>query len=169
MTTHMRQKPTDYEKAEELFRDAELKEERGDFKGAFKSLLTAARLGDVSSQINLGNFYARGKGVRKDLKEAARWYKKAYRSGRSAGAVNLSVDLQRQGNMRGAIAWLKRAVAMNDGDACVQLAKLYMAKRGGAKTAAALLKTALSLNRSETSDEAREQAQRMLKSMRTHL
>jgi TPR repeat protein len=90
---------------------------------------------------------------------------KVYRNGVSAGAVSLSVDLQKQGNMRGAIAWLKRAAAMNDGDACVQLARIYLKRRGGTKTAAALLRKAASFSSGGTSDDAREQAEVLLKSI----
>ena len=86
--------PSDSLTAEELFRDAELREERRDFRGAFKSLLIAANRGDLLSFLNLGNYYAVGRGVRKDLREAARWYKRAYRNGVSAGALNLSVILK---------------------------------------------------------------------------
>jgi len=127
--------------------------------------MAAARLGNVMSQLSLGNFYSRGRGVKKNVEEAARWYMKVYRNGLSAGAVNLSVDLQNRGNMRGAIAWLKRAAAMNDGDACVQLARIYLKRRGGTKTAANLLRKAASFGSSGTSDDAREQAEVLLKSI----
>jgi hypothetical protein len=147
---------------EELFRDAELLEERGDFRGAFKSLLIAAQKGEILSQLNLGNYYAAGRGVPKDLREAARWYKRAYRNGRSAGAVNLSADLEKQGNIRGAIVWLKRAVAMNDGDACIRLAKIYLEKRNGTETASQLLKQAVSLSPGYISDDGRDEAKKLL-------
>ena len=149
--------------AAELFRDAELKEEQGDLRGAFRSLLAAAKRGDILSPLNLGNFYASGRGVRKNLQEAARWYKRAYRSGQSAGAINLAVDLQKQGNVRGAIAWLKRAVVMDDGEACVQLAQIYLKRRNGAKTAANLLRKAISLSPSNISDESKEHAKVLLR------
>lgn len=151
--------------ADELFRDAEQKEGRGDFSGAFDSHMAAARLGNVLSQLALGNCYSRGRGVQKNTQEAARWYMKVYRNGISAGAVNLSVDLQNQGNIRGAIAWLKRAAAMDDGDACVQLARIYLKRRGGTKVATGLLRKAVSFSSSETSDDAREQAEVLLKSI----
>ena len=47
--------------ADDLFLDAEHKEERGDFKGAFQSLRHAAELGHALSQIQLGNFYSAGR------------------------------------------------------------------------------------------------------------
>ena len=162
----MRQKiQSDSANADGLFRDAERKEDRGDFRGAFESHLAAARLGNVLSQLAVGNFYSTGRGVKRNAQEAARWYMKVYRNGVSAGAVNLSVDLQNQGNMRGAIAWLKRAAAMNDGDACVQLARIYLKRRGGTKTAASLLRKATSFSSSGTSNDAREQAEVLLKSI----
>jgi TPR repeat protein len=149
--------------AEELFRDAEQKEERGDFSGAFQSLLVSAKLGNVLSQLNLGNFYATARGVKKNLQEAARWYKKVYRNGVPSGALNHSVDLQKQGNERGAITWLKRAAAMDHGDACVRLAKIYLKKRNGIKTAADFLRKAVSLSRSNISDDTKKQAEALLK------
>jgi TPR repeat protein len=157
-----RRTQSDSRSAEELFRDAELREERGDFRGAFKSLLIAAKRGDLLSSLNLGNYYAVGRGVRKDLREAARWYKRAYRLGNSDGALNLSVDLENQGNTRGAIAWLKRAVAMDDGDAHVRLAKIYLKKRNGAETASNLLNQALLLGPGYISDDARDEAKKLL-------
>jgi TPR repeat protein len=154
---------TTHTSGEDLFRDAELKEERGDFKGAFQSLLLASKMGDFRCQINLGNFYAAGRGTRKDLKEAARWYRRAYRAGNCTGALNLAIDLEKQGNIRGAIKWLRRAEALNDGDACVRLARIYLKKRNGTKTATDLLKKAISLGPSDSSEDTKDQASILLK------
>jgi len=151
--------------AEELFRDAELKGEQGDLSGAFRCLLAGARQGDALSQLALGNCYSAGRGVQKNLQEAARWYKRAYRSGLSAGALNLSVDLQKQGNERGTIAWLTRAAAMDDGDAYVRLAKIYLKRRNGTAAATDLLRKAVSLNRNNISDDTKRQAEALLKRM----
>lgn len=147
---------------EELFRDAELKEERGDLCGALRSLLAAAKLGELLSPLNVGNFYAAGRGVGKNPKEAARWYKRAYREGNSAGALNLAVGLENQGNLRNAVVWLKRAIAMNDGDSHLRLARIYLKRRNGTKAAVDLLNRAISLSPTDISDEAREQAQELL-------
>jgi TPR repeat protein len=68
-----------------------------DFRNAFKCFLTAAQLGDTWGQVNLGNFYARGTGVRRSLRRAAYWYKKAYNNGNSCGALNLAIDRRNQG------------------------------------------------------------------------
>jgi hypothetical protein len=45
-----------------------------DLQSYFK---VAARLGDVDAQQELGFCYANGKGCKKDLKEAAKWYRAA--------------------------------------------------------------------------------------------
>ena len=139
--------------AEELFRDAELREERARFSRCLQEPVDRReqrRSSEFSQSWKL--LRCRGVDVRKDLREAARWYKRAYRNGVSAGALNLSVDLENQGNTRGAIAWLKRAVAMNDGEAHVRLAKIYLKKRNGTETASNLLKQAVLLSPSYISD-----------------
>ena len=51
----------------------------------------AARLGDVDAQQELGFCYANGKGCKKDLKEAAKWYRAAVSLGRSFVLVSLIV------------------------------------------------------------------------------
>jgi hypothetical protein len=115
--------------------------------------------------VNVGNFYAAGTGTRRDLKEAALWYKRAYRQGLRDGASNLAVDLRNAGNLRGAVAWFRRAVALNDGDACIELAKMVQERRHGRSKAEGLLRRALSLSPSDLSDAGREEAERLLASL----
>ncbi len=149
--------------AEGLFREAEQHEEKGDFRGAFKCLLAAAQLGHHMSQLNLGNFYASGTGVKRDLAKAAHWYKKAYKNGNNDGALNLAIDKRNGGNIRSAVIWFKKAVAMNSGEACIELAKIYKARKGGQKTAADLLRRALRMSRDNISDLGKEEAESLLK------
>jgi TPR repeat protein len=144
--------------AEDLFLRAEWSEERGHLSEAFKFLLAAARLGDASSQLNLANFYSEGKGVPKSLAQAAKWYKVAYRNGNRSTALNLALDLEKQGHTRAAIAWLKRAVVLNDGDACVALAKLYKNKRIQIE----LLRKAMLMSSDDITQDARSEAQELL-------
>ena len=151
--------------AEKLFLEAEQFEEKGDLRSAFERLLAGARLGDTGSQLNLGNFYASGMGTRKSLKSAAYWYKKAYKGGYSTAALNLAIDRRNAGNTRSAIIWFKKAIAMGDGEACIALAKIYNARKGGPKTAAGLLKRALRLNRDCISEAGREEAESLLSGM----
>ncbi len=148
-----------------LFLEAERYEETGDFSSAFKCLLAAAQLGDSGSQLNLGNFYASGKGVRKSLEKAAYWYKRAYRSGDRSAASNLAIDRRNEGNIRSAVIWFKKAIALKDGDACIPLARIYKGRKGGQKIAVALLKRALRMSRSDFSESGREEAESLLKEL----
>lgn len=158
---------TKYDKtpdAERMFLEAERAEEKGDFRKAFELLLECAQSGHAGSQLNLGNFYAWGQGVRRDLKKAAYWYKRAYRSGYDIGAFNLAIDRRNQGDVRSAVIWFKKAVAMNSGEACVELAKIYKTRKDR-RAAVGLLKRAVRLNRDHISDAVKEEAESLLKQM----
>src|SRR5262245_58093246 len=149
--------------ATKLFNAADKLEEKRDFRGAFKLYLSAAQSGDTWSQINLGNCYASGKGTKRDLDKAEYWYKKAYRNGNSTGALNLAIDKKKQGNLRSAVNWLKKAVAMNDGSACVQLAKIYSPQARNWPLAESLLRRVLRMDRDHASELDKEQAESLLK------
>jgi TPR repeat protein len=151
--------------AESLFVEAERFEEKGEFKQAFHCLLTAAELGHSGSQLNLGNFYASGKGIKRDFEKAARWYKEAYKNGESSGAHNLAIDLREQGNARSAETWFKKAIAMNDGSAYLALAKMYTPRRNGKKAAAGLLERAQLLSRSDICEDDKEEVESLLKQL----
>lgn len=150
-----------------LFRQAELCEEDGSFRQAFRYLLKGAQLNHVMSQVNVGNYYSSGKGVTRDLNKAAYWYKRAYQNGDSDGALNLAIDQRNQGRLRSAVLWFKRAAAMKNGDAFIELAKLYGSSRKNKPVAMNLLLAALRLDSSHISDEARESAERLVKSLRS--
>lgn len=113
-------------KAETLFRAAEIFEELGDLRTAFQCLSVAAGLGHSGSQIQLGNMYASGRGTKRDLGLAAKWYRKAFRGGDAGGAFNLEIDRRISGDRRSAISWFRKAAAQNHGGAMIELAKLYM-------------------------------------------
>jgi TPR repeat protein len=152
---------------EELSREGERYEEGGDFRNAFRFLTLAAQLGHIGSQLNLGNYYAWGKGTRRNSRKAAYWYKKAYRNGHSDGAHNLAIDWRNEGNLKSAVVWLKKAIEMNNGDSVIELARIYKVRKGGQKAACKLLKRALRMNRDQISDAGREEAKMLLKQIMT--
>ena len=157
--------PVKREKTADHLLEAERYEEAGDFRSAFKCLLAGAQLGDSGCQTNLGNFYASGKGVRKSLEKAEYWYRRAYRNGYRSAASNLAIDKRNQGNIRSAVIWFKKAIELKDGDACIPLAKIYKARRGGQKVAVGLLRRALRMSRSDLSESGREEAESLLKEL----
>ena len=162
MTAAKRKKTAD---AEKFLLEAERYEESGDLKSAFKSLLAGARLEDSGCQANLGNFYSSGKGTRKSLENAAYWYRRAYRNGAGYAASNLAIDCRNAGNIRSAVIWFKKAIVRKDGDACIPLAKIYVARRGGQKVAITLLRHALRMSRDYLSQSGREEAESLLREL----
>ena len=56
---------------------------------SFEETLNAAEQGDAEAKFKLGRIYHRGDDVRKDLVEAAKWYRKAAEQGDASGQVEL--------------------------------------------------------------------------------
>jgi TPR repeat protein len=162
------------EQLDALFIAAEYFESCGEPRKAFECLLAGAMAGDQSCQMNLGNFFADGTGVRRDPGKAAYWYQRAYhnvaRHGvRSSGAAhNYALDLYRAGKIRRAISWFEKARALKDGSAMVWLARIEVERHGvkGHAKAARLLKQVLKLQvHAEASEQEHEDAARMLREL----
>src|SRR5579871_3787537 len=116
-------------RAETLFRAANVFEELEMFRDAFKCHLIAAELNHKFSQLNLGSYYASGRGVRKNLKLAESWSKRAYKNGVGAAAHNLALEKRGEGDIKAAIGWLKKAIAKQEAAAYVELADIYAGKK----------------------------------------
>jgi len=102
---------------EELFIRAAKQEEKGKFRSAFQLYLAAAKSGDTSCQVNVGNFYDDGTGVRRNRKVALYWYKRAYRRGVASAASNIGVVWRNEKNPKRAVQWFKKAVLLGDDEA----------------------------------------------------
>lgn len=163
MNTVLRSKRQD---AEALFLAAERFEEERKFAEAARCLLKAAALGHSSSQLNLGNFYASGTGVRKNLTKAAYWYMAAHRRGNPTAARNLAIDKVSAGNTRSAILWFKKGIDKQDGGSYIGLAKIYVGQRDGKEKAIRLLERVRKMSKMHASDLDREQAEELLAKLR---
>ena len=152
------------QRADELLRQADRLDDAKQYRKAFALFLESAMLGDTGAQVNVGNYYAAGRGTGKNLAEAERWYRKAYQAGDSGGANNLACDKRDAKNYRAAVLWFKKAIALDDGDAAVELAKMHL-KRKQTKQAIAALETALSMDSLHTSEYGREEAVRILEQL----
>ena len=62
--------------ASSLFDRACKHEERDQMRLAFRLMLKAAKLGDEGAQLNVGNYYIDGTGVRQNHLAAWHWYKR---------------------------------------------------------------------------------------------
>jgi TPR repeat protein len=113
-------------KAESLFIRADKADDAGDFRSAFRLMLAAAKLGDVGAQVNVGNYYDAGKGVRRNLSAALYWYKRAYRRGCSSAASNIGVLWRNERNLPRALEWFERAARLGDDEANLEIGKHYL-------------------------------------------
>ena len=103
-------------KADRLWRNASALEDDGKIVEAIRLYRVAAKLGDSSSQNNLGNLLDDSvKSARK--KEAVYWYKRAVASGSPSSAWNLAMHYRNLGKPRWQMHWLRVAAKLGEPDA----------------------------------------------------
>jgi uncharacterized protein len=113
-------------RTEELFIQAANFEEKGDMRSAFRLYLAAAKSGDSGSQLNVGNLYDAGRGVRRNRVAALYWYRRAYRRGSSSAASNIGIMWRNEKKLKRALEWFQKAVRLGDDEANLEIAKHYL-------------------------------------------
>jgi hypothetical protein len=99
------------------------------------ALLAKANSGDTAAQVLLGDCYASGKGVTRDLNLAAEWYRKAAEKGDIGAELHLAA-LYRDGgknfprDMAQAADWYRKAAELGDVTAQATLGVLYSIGQG---------------------------------------
>jgi uncharacterized protein len=93
-------------------------------------LQTKAGQGFIKQELELAADYFAGRGVPRDLSQAAYWYRKAAEQGNPPAQVNLgymyTVGMGVSRDTAEAVKWYRRAASSNSPDAKVNLASLYM-------------------------------------------
>jgi TPR repeat protein len=112
--------------ANDIFVRADKEADKGNLESAFRLFLAGARAGDRSCQVNLGNFYDGGMGVRRNRSAAMYWYKRAYRRGDSSAANNIGVMWRNEKKYSRALEWFRKAVKLGDDEANLEIAKHYL-------------------------------------------
>ena len=102
----------------------------GNYAEALKWYRRGAELEDVSSQTHLAEMYLEGWGVRRDLREALRWYMPSAGSGYAlseykVGLVYQQGDSNVPRDMRAAVEWFNKAAARGFARAQNDLGALY--------------------------------------------
>lgn len=103
--------------------------------GIDPALLVKANGGDATAQVMVGEHYAAGDGVGRDLSQAAVWYKKAAGTGDISGQMHLAA-LYRDGgkgfarDMAQAAIWYRKAAEQGDVTAQATLGLLYSLGQG---------------------------------------
>ena len=111
---------------DDLFVRAAKEADKGNLRAAFRLFLAAARAGDTSCQINLGNFYDEGKGVRRDPAAAMYWYKRAYRRGEASAAHNIGVMYRNEEKHTRAVQWFRKSVRLGNSESNLDIAKYFL-------------------------------------------
>jgi TPR repeat protein len=147
---------------DDLFRRADAAYEKGEMKSAFRLFLAAAKKGDPGCQMNLGNLYANGRGVKPNHKAAMYWYLRAYRQGMNSAAHNIGLMLRDKGKFDRAIGWLERA---EDGEADLDIAKIYLRNKNDITKAIQYLNRTLQADRRYMLQESRQEARDLLREL----
>ncbi len=109
-----------------LFFRADKEWNRGKLRSAFRLFLLAAKGGDKASQVNVGNFYSDGTGIRRNIPKALYWYRRAYRRGDASAANNIGIVWRDAGNQQRALSWFLRAVKLGNDGSNLEIAKYYL-------------------------------------------
>ena len=113
-------------KADSLFDRADKAVDRGDMRSAFRLMLASVKLGNTGAQINVGNYYADGTGVRRNRSAALYWYKRAYRRGDYNAAHNIGILWRDEGKIQRALQWFLRAVELGDDESNLDIGKHFL-------------------------------------------
>ncbi|MGH9746547.1 MAG: tetratricopeptide repeat protein [Candidatus Acidiferrales bacterium] len=149
-------------RANELYRRGDEAWSKGHLRPAFRLFLAAARAGMEAAFSTVGNFYHNGIGVNANPDTALDWYRLAYRAGARSVANNIGCILRDRKKFGQAIEWFRRAVQQKDGDANLNIAKIYLHKGDLVKTRSYLDKTRRS---PWATEQSKEEARSLLRKM----
>jgi len=90
--------------------------------------------GDAQAQLTLGNYYASGTGVSRDLVKAAKWHRKAAEQGLPRAQFRVAFEYSNGVGVKldliEGVKWLRRAAEQGLADAQVELGKCYSTGEG---------------------------------------
>ncbi len=138
--------------------------ESGHLKLAFRRMLQAAEMRDLGAQLNTGFMFDQGIGVQRNRTSALYWYKREYRRGDACAAHNIGTVWRDERHFERALYWFRRAIALNkgdDGDASLEIAKIYLYQQLDSKAAKANLKKVRQSK--NVTDDSVEKANRILR------
>lgn len=113
----------------------------------------------------IGNFYCDGIGVGVNIERAKYWYGRAYKQGFGPAANNLGTLYRDEEKRLQAARWFKRAVALGDKDADLELAKVLLSLNDR-ETARHCLQRLSGAKYSEATQWSVAEARRLLRQLR---
>ncbi len=106
----------------------------------FAEVKTRADKGDAEAQLRLGDLYALGTGVKKDLTKAVKWHRKAAEQGLSQAQYRLGFDYANGDGVKldkaEALRWFRRAADQGLVEAQVEMGLCYLNGKGTGENAA---------------------------------
>ena len=151
-------------KANALYQRGEEDWRRGHLRSAFRFFLAAGKAGSEAARSTIGCFYDQGMGVKADEDAALHWYRLAYRSGSNLAANNMGCIWRDRGKIDRALMWFRRAVRLGDGDASLEIAKIYLKIKPDLKKALYYLHKVLRAK--YVTEWSKDEAKRLLKETR---
>jgi len=149
--------------AEKLFERAGKEWARKNLRSALRLFRAAAKAGDRGALLNIGYFYDKGVGVRRNSLAALYWYKEAWRHGDSAAANNIGTIWRDKQEMKRALAWFHKAADLGHDGANLEIAKHYLRNERHPKKAKVYLNKVVQSNR--VSESENEEARQILDSL----
>lgn len=142
------------------YEDAMAAYDRGHLNKAFKLFLAGAESGDVDSMAMVAVMYGAGEGVRIDLHQSIEWDQKAIAAGSELAFLNIAITYRCVGDLVNARHYFERALESGDGEAALQLAKLYMVSDKENETVRKYLNIAI--DSTNAFDDTRQEARDLL-------
>ena len=129
--------------SDSLFKRAYKRYSLGDSRSAYEWFLRGANSGNSDCMIWVGFLIGDGVIADEHHQNEIWWYKRAWSKGNLLAPNNLAVVYKSLRNFGKAQYWYQVAIATGDGDAKVELAKLYIAYNTKFDVSLGLLKSAL--------------------------
>jgi phosphohistidine phosphatase len=111
---------------EKCYNHAVRLEAAGKYRQAFKRFRRLAKRGNSDAMTYLAHLYDYGHGVKPSFEQSVKWELKVAESGESSGLLNLGVMYRRIGDIRSAKKWFEKALWLGDGEAALEIAKMYL-------------------------------------------
>jgi TPR repeat protein len=146
------------------FKNAQIAENKQNYKKAFSIYLRATKKGDTYCELNLGFCYDNGIGVRKNKKKAAYYYKRCADRGDFCGANNLAILYKEKENFNMAEKYFGLAINLGDKDAALEMTKILI-KKGCIDSAKDYLKIITDASPEEVTQATRDEALKTLNDM----
>ncbi|MCU7917738.1 MAG: sel1 repeat family protein [Candidatus Thiodiazotropha sp. (ex Epidulcina cf. delphinae)] len=137
--------------------------DHADYDLAFKLFLQGAEDGHSGAMERVAIMYTCGEGIACDYDKALEWEKKAIQHGSLSALLNIGITYRIKGDMLCARKWFEKSFDLGDGEAAMELARLYMVSDKEIETVIRYLKLAIENQR--TCEATKKEATKTLQNL----